>query len=283
MVTRKRKVVEDEVEPQQPQLPQPQQKKIKKQLPLIKFRYLENFNKKKEIKEECDLITTKEYNLVSENREENIFPKIENFFDEVFKELQNEDIKEHFHMMDFNYSLNFNIFNNNGISSVKLGEIEIKPELIKTHMRFFIIQTNDDEKNIDNIKKNIFEKNNNLNITTLLDETIELRNDLNHPFTQHSINIDWKINEDWSKEKLNKYYWGYQVIRPLFFLNDLNFGIKDLEEKIIKYNDGTNNGLREEVKNEIDNRIEKFQEKFQDQLMVLIKQKICDEMICQKN
>ena len=60
-----------------------------------------------------------------------------------------------------------------------------------------------------------------------------------HLLINHSININWNIN-DCEKENLNKYYWGYQIIRP-DFLNKFNFGIKNLEEKIFITNGCSNN------------------------------------------
>jgi len=91
-------------------------------------------------------------------------------------------MKDCFHMININYILNFNTLSN-GISSFKLGEIEIKPELIKTAIRFSIIQINNDEKNIDNIKKNIIEENNS-NIIILFERTVELKyGSTNRPFS----------------------------------------------------------------------------------------------------
>src|SRR5256885_769548 len=82
-------------------------------------------------------------------------------------------MKDCFHMININYILNFNTLSN-GVSSFKLEEIEIKPELIKTAIKFSITQINNDEKNIDNIKKNIIEENNS-NIIILFERTVELK------------------------------------------------------------------------------------------------------------
>jgi hypothetical protein len=86
-----------------------------------------------------------------------------------------------------------------------------------------------------------------------LDETVELKNDL-YPFTNHSININWNIN-DYERENLNKYYWGYQIIRP-DFLNNINFGIKNLEEKTF-ITSGCNNN-NNNINNIINDQISKF-------------------------
>ncbi|SRR5947209_322818 len=244
----------------------------------IVLKYLQNYNEYKETKEDCNnLITIKKYNLISVDEKENIFPKEEIFVDRLFKELQKEEMKDCFHMININYILNFNTLSN-GISSFKLGEIEIKPELIKTAIRFSIIQINNDEKNIDNIKKNIIEENNS-NITILFERTVELKyGSTNHPFSQHLIDITWNIDEDWGKEKLDRYYWVYQIVRPQNFSDNLNFGIKDLENKIIRYDDGTNNDIKEEMKSQF----LKIQNNFMDQIMNF-KNEMCSELIhCQK-
>jgi len=251
----------------------PKPSKIIKKQSHIKLTYtLEILNKQQKESKEC--VTTKKINLISEKIEENIFK--ETFIDNIFNELQNGELKESFNMKNLNYYLNF-ITLNNGTSSFKLGEIEINPILIKTYLRFFIIQI--DDKNFD--KNNFFENNNNnSNIITILDENVELRNDLNFPFTQHYININWNINEEWNKEKLEKYYWGYQIIKPSFF-NNSNFGIKCLEEKIIQYNDGTDNDLKTEVKNEI----EKLQKNIHEQILNIFNDReMCNKLLeCQKN
>jgi hypothetical protein len=205
----------------------------------IKITYSENLNSEK-IKEN-DII--KKYNLISQDKKENTFPKKEIHIDKV---LELEDVKDN--ITKFIYKIVFST--NNSTTSFKIGEIEINPILIKTKIRYFIIQNNDDNIDIENIKNNF---NNNLKVTILLDETVELKNDL-YPFTNHSININWNIN-DYERENLNKYYWGYQIIRP-DFLNNINFGIKNLEEKTF-ITSGCNNN-NNNINNIINDQISKF-------------------------
>lgn len=269
VVNRKRKVVEEEEE-----VCEYPSKPTKKKSSPIKLTYtIEHLKEQQEEIKECT--TIKKYNLLSENINENNFPKTDFFINNIFSELQNENIKESFNMINFNYILNF-ITLNSGTSSFKINEIEIKPILIKTHIRFFIIH-NDDE-DINNIAKNFLEKNNSKN-NILYDEIIELRNDPNYPLTRHLININWHINENWNKEKLNEYYWGYQIVKHSPFF-DLNFGIKELEEKIIKYNDGTNNDLKTEVQSQII----KIKDQLEEQIMSFLKNtELCEKINeCQK-
>jgi hypothetical protein len=258
MTVKKRKNIEDENEC----LPRKSKKnkddecaprKSKK----VKLKYtLEKL--KKEIKEnEC----IDKFNLITQN---NKFLEKELFIDKVFKEIENNESSD---IEKYSYILNF--ITNNGESSRKIGEIEIDPILIKTQIRFFLLQNIDDDTDIDNIKKNFLEKNI-LKVIILLDETIELRND-NFPFTNHSININWTINEKWKREKLNKYYWGYQIIKLPLFIN--NFGFKNSEEKIIKYNNGIINC---DLKAEMEFGLNKIK----DQVMDMFKEFGKD---CQKN
>ena len=205
----------------------------------IKVTYSENLNSEK-IKEN-EII--KKYNLISQDKKENTFPKKEIYINKV---LELENVKDN--ITKFIYKIVFST--NNGTTSFKIGDIEINPILIKTKIRYFIIQNNDDNIDIENIKNNF---NNNLKVTILLDETVELKNDL-YPFTNHSININWNIN-DYERENLNKYYWGYQIIRP-DFLNNINFGIKNLEEKTF-ITSGCNNN-NNNINNIINDQISKF-------------------------
>jgi hypothetical protein len=217
----------------------------------IKFIYtLEEL--KKEIIKENEAIDR--FNLITQNNQflENNF-----FIGKVFKEIEN---KESFDIENYIYKLN--LITCNGKSPCKIGEIEIDPILIKTRINFFILQNIDDDTDLDIIKKNFLKKDFS-KIIILLDETIELRND-NFQFTSHSFNINWTINDKWKREKFNKYYWGYQVIKPPLFIN--NFGYKDTEEKIIKYNNGCiNNNI---IKAEMDAGLKNIR----DQVMGLFKE-----------
>lgn len=258
MATKRRKIVDDDE-----CLPCPPSRKSKKnnddecaprKSRKVKFKYTLEDLLRENIKENED-----RFNLITQN---NKFLEKKIYIGKVFEEIESN---ESFDIETYSYILNF--ITNNGESSRKIKENEeneIDPMLIKTRMRVFLLYV-DDDTNIDNIKKNFLEKNF-LKTIILLDETIELRND-GCLFTNHSININWTINEKWGREKINKYYWGYQIIKPSLFIN--NFGYKILEEKIIKYNSGV---INSDIKAEMESGLNRIKE----QILDILENKKCN-------